>query len=158
MFFWCEIYMHHASALLYEEKNCAYSQNCNVLENRCINIHRCINFTQTYPKKTTYPKSIFKKKTLSKLKFSSTSATTSLIITTQSHNQFSQILWFFDGVYFFLWPAFLSVYLLQADIWEESLLILRCLEDHTGNLPHCRQILQLIKFNLIKNTKGIGWN
>ena len=86
-------------------------------------MHRCINFTQTYPKITTYPKSIFKKKTLSKLKFSSTSATTSLIITTQSHNQFSQILWFFDGVYFFLWPAFLSIYLLQADNWEESLII-----------------------------------
>ena len=34
-----------------------------------------------------------------------------------------QILWFFDGVYFFLWPAFFSIYLLQADNWEESLII-----------------------------------
>ena len=27
---------------------------------------------------------------------------------------------FFDGVYFFLWTSTLSIYLLPADIWEES--------------------------------------
>ena len=37
-------------------------------------------------------------------------------------------------MYFFSWPAFFSIYLLQTDIWEESLLIRRCLEDHTGHI------------------------
>ena len=64
----------------------------------------------------------------------------------------------FDAVYFFLWPSIFSVYLLPADTGEESLIILRCLEDHTGNLQHCRQTLHLIKFYFIKNMKGIGGN
>ena len=64
----------------------------------------------------------------------------------------------FDAVYFFLWPSIFSIYLLPADIGEESLIILRCHEDHTGNLQHCRQTLLLIKFYFNKNMKGIGGN
>ena len=44
------------------------------------------------PQKNNIPKVNIQEKTLSKLTVSSTSPTTSLIIATQSHNQFSQIL------------------------------------------------------------------
>ena len=40
-----------------------------------------------------------------------------LNITNQSCHHFSVI--FFNDVYFFLWTAILSIYLLPADIWEE---------------------------------------
>ena len=37
-------------------------------------------------------------------------------------NQATASVWFFfDDVYFFLWKSIFSIYLLPADIWEESI-------------------------------------
>ena len=44
---------------------------------------------------------------------------------------------FLEDVYFFLWSSIFSIYLLPADIWEES-----------------EKTWQLIKFYLIENMKG----
>ena len=56
---------------------------------------------------------------------------------------------FFDDVYFFLWSSNFSIF--YQLIYEKN-------QVHTGNLTHCRQTLQLIKFYLIKNIKGNGGN
>ena len=56
---------------------------------------------------------------------------------------------FFDDVYFFLGTSNFSIFYQLTS--EKN-------QVHTGNLTHCRQTLQLIKFYLIKNIKGNGGN
>ena len=48
-------------------------------------------------------------------------------------------------MYFFLWSSNFSIFYQLTS--EKN-------QVHTGNLTHCRQTLQLIKFYLIKNMKG----
>ena len=56
---------------------------------------------------------------------------------------------FFDDAYFFLGTSNFSIFYQLT--YEKN-------QVHTGNLTHCRQTLQLIKFYLIKNIKGNGGN